>query len=110
MNSFIFVATGLSKTDDVDIGYSFNGKWYPTIVTSVIGLGLLYYFGVFAAYVPSPFYNKSMMQAGNVTCDITKQPRFDMGDERTRRFGHRRGIDIKVSSCLCYLYRLPVLW
>jgi hypothetical protein len=98
MNSFIFVATGLSKTDGIDIGYSFNGKWYPTIVMAVIGLGLLYYFVVFAAYVPSPFYDKSLMQLGNVTCDISKQPKFDMGEESTRRFGHRRDINIIVSS------------
>jgi hypothetical protein len=102
MNAFIFVATGLSKTDGVDIGYAFNGKWYPTIVMSVIGLGLLYYFGFFAAYVPSPLYNKSLMQVGNVTCDISKQPNFDMRDERTRRFGHRRDINMTVSSPLSF--------
>jgi hypothetical protein len=98
MNFFIFIATGLSKTDGVDLGYAFNGKWYPTIVMSVIGLGLLYYFGVFAAYVPDPLYKKSAIQVGNVTCDISKEPSFDMEDERARRFGHRRNIFMKVSS------------
>jgi hypothetical protein len=98
MNSFIFIATGPSKTDGVNLGYSFNGKWYPTIVMSVIGLGLLYYFGVFAAYAPEPFYKKSAIQVGNVTCDISKEPSFDMEDERARRFGHRRNISMMVSS------------
>ena len=100
MNSFIFVVTGLSKTDGVDAGYSFKGKWYPTIVLSVVGLGLLYYFGVLAAYTLRPFYKKSLMQFGNVTCRIWKVPSFDMKDERARRFGHRRNISVDVSSSL----------
>jgi hypothetical protein len=98
MNSFIFVATGLSKTDGIDAGYSFNGKWYPTIVLSVIALGLFYYFGVFAAYVKSPLYKKSVLKVANVICNITKQPSFEQDEERVRRFGQRRVIAIDVST------------
>lgn len=97
MNSFIFVATGLSTNDGTENGYSFNGKWYPTIILSIIGLGLLYYFGVFAAYVPSSLYNKSLLQMGNVRCAVSKEPSFEMENELTRRFGQRRSITITVS-------------
>lgn len=97
MNSFIFIATGLSKTDGVDSNYSFNGKWYPTIVLSVVGLGILYHFSVFAAYVPGPLYSMSWLRLGNVECEIRKEPSFEMRDERTRRFGHRRSVANNVS-------------
>ncbi|KAF8864817.1 hypothetical protein BDZ45DRAFT_669190 [Acephala macrosclerotiorum] len=98
MNSFIFIATGLSKTDGVDSNYSFDGKWYPTIVLSIVALGMLYHFSVFAAYVPGPLYKKSWLQLGNVTCEIKKQASFEMEDERTRRFGHRRSVAINLTE------------
>jgi hypothetical protein len=98
MNTFIFVVTALSKDDGVDANYSFNGKYYAAIVLGVVALGLFYYWSVFAAYVPSNLWSFSLLEVGNASCEISKERSFEMENDLTRRFGHRRNIVLTVTQ------------
>jgi len=98
LNAFIFIVTALSNSFGTDKqSYAFPGKYYPTIVMALVGLGVVYYWAFFAAYVPDPLWKPSLLQIANVTCEIKKDDSFDLENELARRFGQRRSITIVVS-------------
>jgi len=98
LNTFIFIVTAFSNSFGTDkVSYAFPGKYYPTIVMALVGLGVVYYWIFFAAYVPNPLWKPSLLQVANVTCEINKDDNFDLENELARRFGQRRSITIVVS-------------
>jgi hypothetical protein len=108
MNGFIFIGTAKIKSDAASLDYYFQGKYYVAIVLPIVAVAILYYWLVFSAYVPEPFWRFSLMKAGNVQCVIDKQPVFDMENEEARRFGHRRVIDITVRASSPHLFLMEL--
>jgi hypothetical protein len=104
MNLFILIVNAISDSAEPDNPkVIFKGRWFPTVVLAIVGLALLYYWSVFAAYVPEPFYNGSLLNWAGTEAYITKEPKFDLENEEARRFGHRRTIAMEVShSFLIY--------
>jgi hypothetical protein len=99
LNLFILIINALSDYSAIDDPNAiFRGRYFPTIVLSFVGLGILYYWMVFAAYVPRPFWNWSLLRFANTDCQIIKKPKFDMENEEARRFGHRRIISLTVNT------------
>lgn len=98
MNLFILIINAISNSGEPDNPkVIFDGRWYPTVVLALLGLSLVYYWTVFAAYVPEPFWNWSILQLAGSEALISKEPKFNLENEEARRFGHRRSIYIRVS-------------
>ena len=97
LNAFIFIVTALSNSFGTDkVSYAFPGKYYPTIVMALVGLGMAYYWTFFAAHVPNPLWKPSLLGVVHATCDIVKDDNFNLENELARRFGQRRRIEIWV--------------
>jgi hypothetical protein len=104
MNMFIVIINALSDSSAIDSPEAiFRGRWYPTVLFSIMGLGMLYYYLVFAAWVPKPFYKFSLLNWVDTHVNIRKEPAFDMGLEEVRRFGHRRSIFMEV-CLICFRF------
>lgn len=98
MNIFILIINALVVASGADSPIPvIAGKYFPTVIFSIVGLGLLYYYAGFAAFVPNKLWKGSFLYLVLENCEIQKEPTFDPARDRIRRFGQRREIRMIVS-------------
>jgi hypothetical protein len=78
MNIFILVINALVVASGADSPIpAIAGKYFPTVIFTTAGLGLVYYYAGFAAFVPNRLWKGSPLYLVLEDREIRKEPTFD---------------------------------